>query len=93
MLMSSTYRPPDWAPLQRALAAEFGDDAIGATGAFWFIGFVEGPADIGELRQYEHSGTRRRLVLDREGGAYRWMADFSGFSKVSVVAALVDVLS
>jgi hypothetical protein len=87
------YRPPDWAPLQRALAAEFGASAAQATAAFWFIGFMDGPADVGELRLYEHSVTRRRVVLDRDGGAYRWFEVFSGYSRISVEEALVDALA
>ena len=91
--MTIDYRPPDWAPLQRALAAEFGADAIEATAAFWFIGYIDGPADVGELRLYEHSVTRRQLVLDREGGAYRFFSGFSGYSRITVEEALVDALA
>jgi len=91
--MPSDYRPPDWAPLQRALAAEFGESAVEATAAFWFIGYLDGPADVGELRLYEHSQTRRRVVLDREGGAYRWFEVFAGYSRISVEDALVEALA
>ncbi len=87
------YRPPDWAPLQRALTAEFGVSAVDATAAFWFIGFVKGPADVGELRSYEHSVTRRRVVLDREGRAYRWLAEFGSYGRMSLEDALVDALA
>ena len=93
MFMPTDYRPPDWVPLQRALAAEFGVDAIDATAAFWFIGFIDGPADVGELRVYEHSVTRRRVVLDREGRAYRWFSVFEGFSRITVEEALVEALA
>lgn len=91
--MPADYRPPDWVPLQRALAQEFGVDAIDATAAFWFIGFIAGPADVGELRLYEHSVTRRQLVLDREGGAYRKFRLFEGYSRISVEEALVEALA
>jgi hypothetical protein len=91
--MPSDYRPPDWAPLQRALTAEFGEGAAEATAAFWFIGFIDGPADVGELRMYEHSVTRRLLVLDREGGAYGWFAVFAGYSRIGTEEALVAALS
>ncbi|MBL0172993.1 MAG: hypothetical protein IPP90_20265 [Gemmatimonadaceae bacterium] len=91
--MPTDFRPPDWAPLQRALVAEFGDAAVDASAAFWFIGFIDGPADVGELRLYEHSVTRRRLVLDREGGAYRWFALFAGYSRIGSEEALVEALS
>ena len=65
--MTTDFRPPDWVPLRRALATEFGADASDASAAFWFIGYINGPADVGELRLYEHSVTRRRLALDRDG--------------------------
>jgi len=91
--ISSDYRPPDWGPLQRALSSEFGDDGMHAAAAFWFIGFIAGPADVGELRLYEHSVTRRRLVLDREGGAFRWFAAFEGYSRITMDEALIDALA
>lgn len=90
---TSDYRPPDWAPLQRALASEFGDAAMDASAAFWFIGFIDGPADVGELRLYEHSTTKRRVALDRDGGAYRWFALFAGYSRISVEEALIEALA
>lgn len=86
------YRPPDWYPLQRALALVFGSAAIDAVAAFWFIGFVRGPADVGELRLYEHSSTRRRIALDRDGGAYRWFDEIGGYSRMDYEAALVEAL-
>ena len=91
--MTTDYRSPDWAPLQRALAAEFGAAAVKASAAFWFIGFIDGPADVGELRLYEHSVTRRRVVLDRTGGAYRWFSVFEGYSRITVEEALVEALA
>ncbi len=87
------YRPPDWTPLERALAAEFGADAIEATMAFWFIGFVPGPVDVGELRLYEHSRTHRRIALDRDGRAYTWFDEIAGYSRASTEQALVAVLA
>ena len=92
VLITTDYRPPDWAPLRRALTAEFGLDAIDATAAFWFIGYIDGPDDVGELRLYEHSVTRRRLALDRVGRAYRWFSVFRGYSPISVEDALVEAL-
>jgi hypothetical protein len=86
------YRPPDWYPLQRALASVFGGDAVDATSAFWFVGFVAGPVDVGELRVYEHSGTRRTLALDREGRAYRPHEGIDAFVRVDEEAALVQAL-
>lgn len=91
--MPSDYRPPDWSPLQRALASEFGIGAVDASAAFWFIGYQDGPADVGELRLYEHSVTRRRIALDRDGHAYRWFQVFAGYSRVPVEEALVDALT
>jgi len=89
----ATYRPADWRPLERALAAEFGSAAVDATASFWFIGFVAGPDDVGELRLYEHSATRRQLVLDGHGGAYRWYPETTRYCRIvngdALVAALV----
>ena len=93
MPMPSSYRPPDWNPLERALAAEFGSAAVNATAAFWFIGFVSGPVDVGELRIYEHSLTRRRVALDHKGGAFRWFPEFMSYSRVSNEEALVEALT
>jgi hypothetical protein len=93
--MSASYpalRPPDWTPLQRALAGEFGTHAVDAIGAFWFIGFVPGPADVGELRLYEHRATRRRIALDRRGGAYCWYEDTGGYGRTHLGDALVNAL-
>lgn len=87
-----SYRPPDWHPLQRALVAVFGGDAANATSAFWFVGFVSGPDDVGELRVYEHSGTRRMLALDRHGHAYRRTSGVDLFVRVDKEAALVEAL-
>lgn len=87
------YRPPDWAPLERALSAEFGHAAANAAASFWFIGFVAGPDDVGELRLYEHSRTHRRVALDGSGRAYRWFDEISGYSRVSNEGALVDALA
>lgn len=87
------YRPPDWAPLERALSAEFGHAAANAAASFWFIGFVAGPDDVGELRLYEHSRTHRRVALDGHGRAYRWFDEMSGYSRVSNEGALVDALA
>jgi hypothetical protein len=90
--IESSYRPADWRPLERALAAEFGTAAVEATAAFWFIGFVAGPDDVGELRLYEHSSTRRRLALDCDGSAYRWLADAARFCPIAIGDALVQAL-
>lgn len=87
------YRPPDWNPLERALVAEFGDEAVNAAACFWFIGFVAGPDDVGELRLYEHSRTHRRVALDCNGRAYRWFDEISGYSRVSNEGALIHVLA
>lgn len=90
--INSSYRPADWRPLERALEAEFGSAAIDASAAFWFIGFVAGPDDVGELRLYEHSTTRRRLALDRDGSAYRWLGDAARFCPIDIGDALVQAL-
>ncbi|WP_373069677.1 hypothetical protein [Gemmatimonas sp.] len=86
------YRPPDWYPLQRVLALVFGTAAIDATASFWFIGFVHGPHDVGELRSYEYSTTGRQIALDRNGGAYRWFKEIGGYSRVDHEEALIGTL-
>jgi hypothetical protein len=86
------YRPPDWFPLQRVLSSVFGVAAIEASAAFWFIGFVPGPVDVGELRVYEHSATKRRLALDAQGGAYRWTEGIGRYVRVDDEEALVEAL-
>jgi hypothetical protein len=86
------YRPPDWYPLQRVLALVFGTAAIDATASFWFIGFVQGPADVGELRLYEYRSTGRQIALGRNGGAYRWLEEIGGYSRVDHEEALIGTL-
>jgi hypothetical protein len=87
------FRSPDWIPLERALIREYGEAAREAASAFWFVGFVDGPDDVGQLRVFEHSATHRRLVLDTDGRAYRQHADLEHYSPVSLQDALVDALS
>ncbi len=87
------FRSPDWIPLERALIREYGEEARDASSAFWFVGFVDGPHDVGQLRLYEHSTTHRRLVLDTDGRAYRQHADLEHYSPVPLQDALVDALS
>ncbi len=86
------YRPPDWSPLERLLSAVFGTAAADASGAFWFVGFVKGPVDVGDLRLYEYSATRRRIALARDGGAFRWSEEANGYVRVDEENALVAVL-
>jgi hypothetical protein len=86
------YRPPDWYPLQRALCAVFGVGAVEATKAFWFIGYVDGPVDVGELRLYEHSTTRRRIALDRDGSAFRFVEAIGHYIRVDEESALIEML-
>ena len=90
--IDTSFRAADWRPLQRALQAEFGTGAVQASSAFWFIGFVAGPDDIGELRLYEHSATRRRIALDATGSAYRWCADARRYCRAVVSDVLVQAL-
>ena len=87
------FRPPDWIPLERALTREFGETAREAASAFWFVGFVDGPADVGPLRRYEHHGTRRELVLDADGRAYQQHPDLAHYSPVALQDALVIALA
>jgi hypothetical protein len=90
--MPPRFRAPDFLPLARALAHEFGEPAADAAGAFWFIGFLDGPDDVGPLRIYEHSVTRRRLALAADGSAYRWRDDDRAFGRVAFEEALVEAL-
>ncbi len=87
----SVYRQPDWMPLERVLTVVFGADAADAIGAFWFIGFVKGPAGAGDLRLYEHSQTRREIAVDGCGCAYRRQENGPGFVPVDLEDALVGV--
>ena len=87
------YRPADWAPLERALTSAYGVDAACATRAFWFMGYVSGPADVGELRVYKHSVTRRLLALDCHGAAYRWMPEFSAYRCITCEDAFIEALA
>ena len=91
--INSPYRPADWRPLERALAAEFGTAAVDAAASFWFIGFVAGPDDVGELRLYERSATRRRLALDGHGGAYQWFPDTERYCRMANDEALIQALA
>jgi hypothetical protein len=86
------FRSPDWIPLERALIREYGEAARDAASAFWFVGFVDGPDDVGQLRVFEHSVTHRRLVLDTDGRAYRQHPDLEHYSPVPLPDALVDAL-
>ncbi|MEO7522261.1 MAG: hypothetical protein ABIW79_10630 [Gemmatimonas sp.] len=90
--METSFRAADWRPLQRALETEFGSAAAKATSAFWFIGFVAGPDDIGALRLYEHSATRRRLALDAFGNAYRRCAEWDRYTRALASDVLVQAL-
>lgn len=89
----STFRTPDWSPLERALKAELGSEAREMTGAFWFVGFVDGPADVGELRVYQHSGTRRQLTLDIDGRAYRYFEEMHCYGFLGAGSPLMSALA
>ncbi len=87
------FRTPDWIPLERALMREYGEQARDAANAFWFVGIVNGPDDVGELRMYEHNATRRQLILDTDGRAYRKLVDHDYFSPICIQDALVEALA
>lgn len=91
--MDSLQRSPDWLPLQRALNAELGADARAATCVFRFVNFVQGPADVGELRVYQHSRTRVHLTLDMDGRAYRYFAEMDGYGRTEMEDALLAALT
>ena len=86
------FRPADWAPLERVLSTAYGPAAVDAVTAFWFVGFADGPADVGQLRLYEHSATRRCLALDAEGRAYRYHDTHGTYSPVTLQDALIATL-
>jgi hypothetical protein len=87
------FPTPDWIPLERALVREYGETAREAAASFYFLGREAGPDDVGDLRIYEHATTRRRLVLDTDGRAYRRHADLGHFSPIALDEALVAALS
>ncbi len=89
----SQYRPADWRPLELALEAEFGKDCTDAASAFWFVGFANGPDDVGELRLYEHSNSHRLLALDRNGLPYRWNDPERLYLRICDEDVLLKVLS
>lgn len=91
--MNSLLRQPDWAPLERVLNTEFGEVIRGATSAFRFVGFVHGPADVGELRVYQHTRTRVHVTLDADGRAYRYFAEMDGYGGTDVEQALLAALN
>lgn len=91
--MDSLLRTPDWTPLERALNAELGEEIRGATSAFRFVGFVQGPADVGELRVYQHTRTRVHVTLDSDGRAYRYFAEMDGYGGTDLEQALLAALN
>ena len=71
VVFTTTAQATDWRPLQRALEREQGD-VVASRESFRFIGHAAGPDDIGALYVYRHRATRRYLVLDVTGRAYRF---------------------
>ena len=90
--MDSLLRTPDWSPLERALHAELGVMARGVASTFRFIGFVHGPADVGELRVYQHVRTRVHVTLDSDGRAYRYFAEMDGYGGTDLEQALLTAM-
>lgn len=82
----------DWLPLERALQAELGEQGAAYRDAFQFIGHVRGPDDIGELRLYRHTSTRRYLVLDGAARSYRYHAPSATYGPTELGAALEAAL-
>jgi hypothetical protein len=91
--MHTPFQPPDWMPLERALEAELGSEARELTNAFSFVRFVDGPADVGALRVYEHNATHRQLTLDDHGRAYRFFADMNKYGSLGAGSALLSALA
>ncbi len=87
--MDSLLRSPDWLPLERALNAELGVEARAAVRAFRFVGFVNGPADVGSLRVYQHERTRVHVTLDSDGRAYRYFAEMDGYGFTNNESAIL----
>lgn len=72
VVLTTSAQASDWRPLQRALEREQGDCASASRESFRFIGHAAGPDDVGALYVYRHRATRRYLVLDVTGRAYRF---------------------
>lgn len=78
----------DWSPLRRALESELGEQTTEPRDAFRFIGHAAGPDDIGTLHVYRHLRTRRYLVLDSCGRAYRYEPSTRCYGRVELREAL-----
>jgi hypothetical protein len=91
--MDSLQRSPDWLPLERALNAELGAEGRAASRAFRFVGFVNGPADVGALRVYQHERTRVHITLDSDGRAYRYFAEMDGYGSTDNEGAVLSALT
>lgn len=91
--MDPLPRSPDWLPLERALKAEIGADARAASREFRFVGFVNGPADVGALRVYQHEHTRVHVTLDGDGRAYRYFAEMDRYGFTDSEAAIFSALT
>lgn len=91
--MDSLLRTPDWTPLERALNTEFGEAARGVSSDFRFIGFAQGPADVGELRVYQHTRTRVHVTLDTDGRAYRYFAEMDGYGFTDLERAIQTAIA
>lgn len=91
--MDSILRSPDWLPLERALHAEFGVEALVAARAFRFVGVVNGPADVGLLRVYQHARTRVHVTLDSDGRAYRYFAEMDRYGSTDNEEAMLSAMT
>lgn len=91
-VLTANASAADWRPLERALQREFPEGVPAPTESFRFIGLAAGPDDIGTLHVYRHRVTRRYLVLDARGRAYRYEPRMRCYGRVPLAEALERVL-
>lgn len=89
----NTTAETDWRPLHRALEREPEGTASISPSAFRFIGHAAGPDDIGTLHVYRHRNTRRYLVLDARGHAYRYEPRTRCYGRVELRMAVERVIA
>lgn len=92
VVFTTTVQDSDWRPLQRAFEREAASDIAASYESFRFIGHAAGPDDIGSLHVYRHRATRRYLVLDATGRAYRFDPRARCYGYVDLSEALERVL-
>lgn len=91
VVLMTNQEVSDWSPLRRALESELGEPKTEVRNVFRFIGHAAGPDDIGTLHVYRHLRTRRYLVLDSCGRAYRYEPATRCYGRVELREALDKV--